>query len=763
MSSPINSALKNCITIGLALVAFIPIYVANPLFFPFITGKGFAFRIIVEIVFALWLVLVLREKGTPDAGTEKSVAPRINSLTVAVTLFTVVTLIADLFGLNILRSIWSNFERMEGWMTIIHLWGYFIVLSSVFGAIITGHEGRKNWHRFINVVLVASLITAIHGLFQFFGWAETHQGAVRIDASLGNSAYMAVYMLISAFLAGYMACTAYVHKLTLKGTNTVFIWVYSVVAAFFSFIMFQTATRGTILGWIAAILVVCALYAIFGKKEKGQSDRSRAIAGGVIGLVVLLGILFVFNRDAEWIKKNAVLGRLATISLSDTKTQARGFIWPMAIKGVFGSAKTSLIGIGQENFNYIFNANYEPKMYAHEQWFDRAHSVFLDWLVAGGLLGLLAYLALYVLALIYIWKGDISIGQKSLLTGLLVGYGIHNIFVFDNQTSYVMFFTFLAFVHSFRQEKIPRVLHDTQKPVPVNYFTVRNYVLIPIIVLLCGSALYFINARPIQANIGLIDSLRACATLQTVSTDPFKKALALNQTVANQEIREQLYTCAANVIQSSAPMEKKNEFYTLVTEQTKKQIEITPNDARLFIISGGFYDSVQDWNSAQPLLERALVLSPNKQSIMYELALNYINSNKPKEALALIEKAYLSAPDNETAKIGYVVTLIADGQDKKARELFNNDPAIFSDQRVVNAYITTKNYARAIEIYKELIKKSPNTQELYSGLASVYIISKQDYLAIQTLRTAAEKFPALKTQIEALIKQIQEGKLPAIQ
>ena len=749
--------------IGLALVAFLPIYVANPLFFPFITGKAFAFRIIVEIVFALWLILILREKGTADAGTDKSVAPRINSLTVAVTIFTVITLIADLFGLNILRSIWSNFERMEGWMTVIHLWGYFIVLSSVFGAIITGHEGRKNWHRFINIVLVASLITAFHGLFQFFGWAEVHQGAVRIDASLGNSAYMAVYMLISAFLAGYMACTAYVHKLTLKGTNTIFIWIYSVVAAFFSFIMFQTATRGTILGWIAAILVACALYAIFGKKEKGQSDRSRAIAGGVIGLVLLLGILFYFNRDAQWIKKNAVLGRLATISLSDTKTQARGFVWPMAIKGVFGSVKTSIIGIGQENFNYIFNANYDPKMYAHEQWFDRAHSVFLDWLVAGGLLGLIAYLALYILALTYIWKGDISIGQKSLLTGLLVGYGIHNIFVFDNQTSYVMFFTFLAFVHSFRQGKIPKLLHDTQKPISVNYFTVRNYVLIPIIVLLCGCALYFINARPIQANLGLIDSLRSCAALQTVSTEPFKRALALDQTVANQEIREQLYTCAANVIQSSAPTEKKNDFYTFATEQTKKQIEATPNDARLFIISGSFYDSVQDWNSARPLIERALVLSPNKQTIMFELALNYINSNKPKEAIALMEKAYLSAPDNETARIGYAVMLIADNQDKKARELFANNPEVFTDQRVINAYVTSKNYTRAIEIYKALIKNSPNEQELYSGLASVYIMSKQDYLAIQTLKIASEKFPILKTQIDALIKQIQEGKLPAMQ
>ena len=49
----------------------------------------------------------------------------------------------------------------------------------------------------------------------------------------------------------------------------------------------------------------------------------------------------------------------------------------------------------KDTFNYLFNENYNPKMWAHEQWFDRAHNVFLDWLVATGLLGLGFYLLLY--------------------------------------------------------------------------------------------------------------------------------------------------------------------------------------------------------------------------------------------------------------------------------------------------------------------------------------------------------------------------------
>jgi hypothetical protein len=408
------------------------------------------------------------------------------------------------------------------------------------------------------------------------------------------------------------------------------VWIYTVLAFFFSFIMFQTATRGTILGWIAGIIIASIIYVIWGRAEKGQSSRSRLIIGGVIALIFILGIAFYFNRDAQWIKNNGVLGRLATISLSDTKTQARGFIWPMAVKGVFESPKTAIIGVGQENFNYIFNANYDPQMWRHEQWFDRAHSVFLDWLVAGGLLGLIAYLSLYLLSLIYIIRSDLSIGQKSIMVGLLVSYGIHNIFVFDNQTSYVMFFTILAFVHSFKAGKIPKIFASSDKPVTEDYKTVINYVFVPIITILFIAGFYFINVRPIQANTRLITTLRLCSDPKNASVKVYESVFGLDETVANQEAREQLLTCAANVIRGNVPLQQKTDFYNLVKTEIDKQVATTPNDARVYIIAGGFYNSIQDWNrpytavmkpavrtTLKNLLQFSLVVSTEERTIKY--------------------------------------------------------------------------------------------------------------------------------------------------
>src|SRR3989344_6375208 len=86
-------------------------------------------------------------------------------------------------------------------------------------------------------------------------------------------------------------------------------------------------------------------------------------------------------------------------------------------------------------------------MYAQEQWFDRVHNTVLDWLVAGGALGLLSYLALFACALWCIRKrGVFDVFERSILTGLLAAYFFHNLFVFDNITSNLLFVSVLAYI-----------------------------------------------------------------------------------------------------------------------------------------------------------------------------------------------------------------------------------------------------------------------------------------------------------------------------
>ncbi len=727
MNTTFKSVIRH-ITVALVfLVPVLPLIVANDFFFPFITGKAFYFRILVQLAFAGWLFL---------AFLDAKYRPRLTPLTIGITIFTLVTLVADLLGVNPLRSIWSNFERMEGWITIIHLWGFFILTSSLFG-----HEehGHLWWRRWFNVSIGVAFIVGIYGLFQVFGWAVIHQGSTRIDASLGNAAYMAVYMLIHAFLAGYMFFHSRVHK-----TKSFSVWMYGFLTILFAFLVFETATRGTILGLIGGTLVALGVYSVFGRHEP---KKKRIISLSCIGLIILIGAVFWINRDAQFVKNSEILSRMASISWNETKTQARGYIWPMALRGV---AERPILGWGQENFNYIFNANYEPRMWNQEQWFDRAHNVFLDWLVASGIVGFLSYISLYVLAVLAIWRSNMAFSEKSVLFGLISGYAIHNIFVFDNLASYMMFMAVLGFSSSFEKGR-----HIKWFEKIINHKEAFSYVIAPIIIVLLVLSMYFVNIRTIQANTRLITALQACANGQP-SIELFDKTLEPDSYTANQEIREQLLGCVGNILNSNRPNDVKQTFFDFALRELNSQVEDSPEDARVFTLGGYFFALVGDLPRSAQFLEKAVELSPDKQSIALQLATVYLNIDKMDEALALYKQSYEADKSYPAAKEAYIRALIAANKEADARRMFaETDPDLFETEVVAEIYMSLDKHTQGLAIYDKLVAASPKDVELKIRRVRALIDAGMKARAIQRLQEIAAAHPETKADVEATIKQIQ--------
>src|SRR3989344_4503480 len=165
-----KQTLHTSIIVGLFLIPFIPFLASSVFFFPFITTKAFAFRIIVEIVFALWLLLAL---------SDKEYRPKRSNLLYAVFIFLGVIGLADIFGVDPIRSFWSNFERMEGYITLFHLGMLFMVMGSVFKEI--------EWKRWWNASLGASFLMVLFCLLQIIGLKTINQGGVRVDGTLGNA------------------------------------------------------------------------------------------------------------------------------------------------------------------------------------------------------------------------------------------------------------------------------------------------------------------------------------------------------------------------------------------------------------------------------------------------------------------------------------------------------------------------------------------------------------------------------------------------
>ncbi len=55
--------LKYGVSTGIFAMVILPFVVGSGMFFPYITGKAFTFRIITEIILAMWVVLAVLNKN----------------------------------------------------------------------------------------------------------------------------------------------------------------------------------------------------------------------------------------------------------------------------------------------------------------------------------------------------------------------------------------------------------------------------------------------------------------------------------------------------------------------------------------------------------------------------------------------------------------------------------------------------------------------------------------------------------------------------
>lgn len=720
-----NTMLRNTILCGLFIVPFLIFYVSSSILFPFISGKNFAFRLIVEVVFVLWAILALRDK---------EYLPKKTWIFYAYTAFFILLGIADLLGENGSKSFWSNFERMEGFVSHIHFYLYFIVLSATI-------RSEKLWRGFFGTWIGTSVIMCFYGLRQLSGKIVINQGGVRLDGTFGNATYMAVFMMFMFFFTCIFAMRAFTHKKS-------HLWFIVPIMGLQLFILYYTATRGAILGLIGGLFITAILIAWRGGSEH-KGVRNIAI-GMVVTLFVLVGG-FLAIRKADFIVQSPVLSRFSSLSFSDIKTQGRYYIWPIAFSGI---KERPLLGWGQENFSVIFSRDYNPHMYAQEQWFDRAHNMFIDWLVAGGLLVFIPYFALFVTCVWYLWRKHavpLTVAEKSILTGLICAYMFQGIFVFDNLVSYILFFSLLAYVQSISHSKhleLPTWMHES---------TPRN-VISAFLCVLVVLTIYNWNIKPIRAGRTLIVAMTDLQRGDAKSSlAGFKKVSAMN-TFASTEAREQLATSAQTFLSSKVPQDIQYDYVAFAQSEFDSQVKDNPNDARSFVFQGNFLRSVGALDQSLAAFKRASELSPTKQTILFEYGATYIAKKDYQSAFNMFKRTYELDPTFREAQILYGVGAVYLNDNNLANQIFStiDQEVLLFDDRIVAALVDTGRYTDLVGIFEKRIqtergKKDPQTS---ISLAVSYVQIGQKVKAVQILNQLVIDNPGYKEQVEAYIKQI---------
>lgn len=851
----IHTWLKRSILAGLFFVPFIPMIVSSGMFFPFITGKNFAFRIVVEIVLALWVILALRNPAY---------RPKRSLIVYGFVAFVGVTALADFQGENFFRSFWSNYERMEGLIAHLHFIAYFFVLISVL-------KTEELWKRYFHTTMAVSFFLCVFGMLQLCGVFNINQGSVRLDATLGNAAYLAIYLLFTIFITaiytfkssekgsevtigwtivgahallfGYaiyltgffslgsavsasLASRAMLYWFFLSGLLHVCLFVVSRVLAarkdkkfprqlalglgavhaavlafsyfltgavafgttvvsvgtvvalgavasallyaglllykgdkkrylagalygellvFQGAVLYFTATRGAILGLIGGV-VLSAL--AIGYSKKGVV---RNIAFGIVGCIVALFIAFLFVKDTVFVKSSPVLVRFT--SFKEATITSREYIWAMSFRGF---KERPLLGWGQENYNVVFNKFYDPRLYTQEQWFDRAHNVFLDWLVAGGVLGLLGYLSLFGAALYLLLnphRSDFSLYDRSLIFGLLMGYFAQNLTVFDNLISYILFFTVLAYIHvraEGAEHVTGKVAHGRTLPLAAQW-TLGTLAVVGL-----ASAMYFVNIKPIAASKTLITAISPQQGGPAANLEAFKQVFAYD-TLGNSEAREQLMIFAGKVLSDgNVPENVRRDVGTYALEQMSKQVELTPTDARYRLFLGSFLRLLGPnvAKEAEEQLLRAVELSPGKQALWIELGSLYLGNKDLPRALEAMKHAHELDTSYEEARKIYGLTAIYAGDYKLAESILV--PAFgtiaIDDDRFVTAFNNRADSENLVKIWSARVEANRQDPRNLTGLGFAYLMAKQTASARAVFKEAIAIQPDLKAQIESQAK-----------
>jgi O-antigen ligase len=390
---------------------FIPFVVADgtlfpKLIYPYVTGKVLSFRILIELCVALYVLLVFMEP---------KYFPRFTPLLATACAFVLWGGICVLTSGDPAKSFWGNTERIDGYVTLVHLFFYFVIVSLL---IRTG----SRWRNFLQISVFFSTIISIYSLIQF----SSGNVSYRLDVVFGSPTYLAGYLLFGIFIAMFLAVNEPGRQLQRA--------VYSCLISVQVLALWYTQTRGAILGVLIGGLIV--LFSMIWAALSRSARSARSLYVAILFFIVCAGAVTFFVVINQVIPPR--FHRL--FSMDDGSIKARLYSWEIAWRGFL---QRPIFGWGQENFNLVVGV-LDPD-HAGDELLDRAHNQFIDWLVAGGMPMFVLYMLLWLFALKGLLQSNLSVRARLVLCGLWAAYFINNMFVFDNVVSAMYFWLLLAF------------------------------------------------------------------------------------------------------------------------------------------------------------------------------------------------------------------------------------------------------------------------------------------------------------------------------
>ncbi|PJE57932.1 MAG: hypothetical protein COU81_03455 [Candidatus Portnoybacteria bacterium CG10_big_fil_rev_8_21_14_0_10_36_7] len=758
----------NIVKFGLLGALFIPLYIGKSLIFPFVVPKTMAFVILVELLLVFYLPLII---------SFPQYRPKINIGFSAITVLFFVVVLTSLTGVNVYRSIWSTYERMNGLFVFTHYYLFFIMLSGVI-------RSRKDAYFLMRGAVIVGLIMSLYGIGQKLGvpgLVET--GVARVGGTIGNPIFLAAFLMFS-----------YVFSMILlfdKSESMDWKYIYGISLFLNTIAIFYTGSRGVIVSMFGATFLYSMLYVYF---QRGSNSRKYFIYI-LVAIAVFAGSLYLF-RNSNVVKNVGVLNRISSIYNGLSEIQARLYAWNIGFEGF---KEKPWLGWGPENYNVVYNKYFNPLTVEgtnSEVWFDRAHNIVFQWATDSGILGLLAYIIGTLLLPLYLLFGAMKRRDKdyhlySLLFVFLIAYFLQNFFVFEMMSSYMMFFTIIAvilfFVHG--EEKDGYDNKETKKlrknslgndgggligwtiffGIIVLFMCVRVHAKIIDSAYWTGQAMQvgFESARD-QSKVSFATVMGI--SQKSLSNNLFGDAESISRLVNYVSKMADNLAYSSNVTQ--AQVDEIIGGINFAISETKKSNEQYPLDVRYYLDLSRLYTKLAIFQSdkkdelymmANEAVDKAIALSPRRQQVYFEQSNLKLMQGKNQEAIDILN---------------HVIDLnskFADGYWNKSLVLANmgewDESAVAIDEAIINrfnyesskiylmfmrdVYIQAKKYDRLISVYQSLIKVDPLTLDWYIGLAESFYADGEKNKAIDAAKNILNINADSSAQVDELLKKFK--------
>ncbi len=668
-------------------------------------------------------------------------------------------------GISTITSLW-RYGSFFGWAAnVTDSFLTLLLFAIVYFLISNTVKDIKEFFHLFFVFIISFVIAGIYALLQLYGVFILPFSFAKLATfnTMGSANSVAV-------LAGILLPFIFASALVLKKKFTIWLWIFA------AFLLSLLLLINFFNAWLA-LAVGAVVLLIF-----GIINAKNVHALGSISLPVALLIISLFFL---FFKISIPLAPYLPIEIyPDAKAEITIVKNVLQNHWAFGTGPATFI------FDY---AKYRPvSINATPFWstkFTTGFSEILNWFIAKGIFGGIAFVALLIVALvvslknIFKSKNDpvvwmVNVGMFASLLSLVVIEAIY----FTNFTALFFFWILLAGVAVATSKERKKIATVSNSAISIAWSAAA------LVILLLSVGLLFIEGQNYAAEVKYYQGLKISSNqkIQTI-IDKVLSAANLNPAVDTywQDLAK-LYLSQGNEVFSETNLskeqqqQKSKDAVNNATYSANRAVEVNPANAENWNIRGFVYGNLIGVLGADSLAvesyKKAIELAPSSPFSFTELARVYLNQSKTLTGQQAQEDALNSALENlnkaialkaDYASAYYLRAIVYDRQGKSSEAISELEKAVMVAPNDVDLifqvgmiYYQQGQYTKAQIKFEKVKALNPDYSNGRYMLGLVYDKEGQAKKAITEFQKVLELNPG-NAQVKQILININSGK-PAL-